>query len=489
MAVSVFDLFKIGIGPSSSHTVGPMRAARLFAQRLFADGLRDRTARVQAELFGSLGATGKGHGSDKAVLLGLAGHEPDTVDVEAIPALLEAIRNDRSIALLGTHALPFDEAADLRFHRRQSLPFHANGMRFTAFDAAGSEIANRVYYSVGGGFVVSDELAADGSKQKVIAPDTTVLPRPFHSGADLLALAKAEGCTIAQIMRSNERHWRSDAEIDAGLLRIWRVMQDCVARGCRTEGVLPGGFKVKRRAAALYRALTADPEAAMQDPLQVMDWVNLYALAVNEENAAGGRVVTAPTNGAAGIIPAVLHYHVRFMPYCGPQALRASPPGGPAPALGRPGDRRGATDASVIDFLLTAAAIGILYKENASISGAEVGCQGEVGVACSMAAGALAAVMGGTPEQVENAAEIGMEHHLGLTCDPVGGLVQIPCIERNAIASVKAINAARMALRGDGTHHVSLDKVIKTMRETGADMMTKYKETARGGLAVNIVEC
>jgi L-serine dehydratase len=463
MAVSVFDLFKIGIGPSSSHTVGPMRAARLFALRLQHEGLLARTARVKTELYGSLGATGKGHGSDKAVLLGLAGHEPDSVDIEAVPALLEAMRGTHRMKLLGEHEIAFDEKNDLLFLRRETLPFHANGMRFTAYDAGGAELANRVYYSVGGGFVVSDEVAADGTKQKVIAPDTTVLPLPFHSGAELLAVCEREGMSIAQVMRRNERHWRSDAEIDAGLLKIWHVMQDCVARGCRAEGVLPGGFKVKRRAAALYRALTSNPEAALKDPLQVMDWVNLYALAVNEENAAGGRVVTAPTNGAAGIVPAVLHYYARFMP--------------------------GANDTGVIDFLLTAGAIGILYKENASISGAEVGCQGEVGVACSMAAGALAALMGGTPEQVENAAEIGMEHHLGLTCDPVGGLVQIPCIERNAIASVKAINAARMALRGDGTHHVSLDKVIKTMRETGADMMTKYKETARGGLAVNIVEC
>jgi L-serine dehydratase len=463
MAVSVFDLFKIGIGPSSSHTVGPMRAARMFALRLGHDGVLARTARVQALLYGSLGATGKGHGSDKAVLLGLAGHEPDTVDVDAIPALLEAIRRDARLTLPGGHAIAFDEKADLVFHRRETLPFHANGMRFVAFDAAGAELANRAYYSVGGGFVVSDEVAHDGSKQKVIAPDTTVLRHPFHSGEELLALTQREGLSIAQLMRANEHHWRSDAEIDAGLLRIWSVMQACVSRGCATSGTLPGGFKVKRRAADLYRDLTSNPEAALRDPLQVLDWVNLYALAVNEENAAGGRVVTAPTNGAAGIVPAVLHYYARFVP--------------------------GATDAGVIDFLLTAAAIGILYKENASISGAEVGCQGEVGVACSMAAGALCAVMGGTPAQVENAAEIGMEHHLGLTCDPVGGLVQIPCIERNAIASVKAINAARMALRGDGTHFVSLDKVIKTMRETGADMMTKYKETARGGLAVNIVEC
>ncbi|MEN9630773.1 MAG: hypothetical protein RJA10_4001 [Pseudomonadota bacterium] len=463
MAVSVFDLFKIGIGPSSSHTVGPMRAARLFARHLQHDGLLPRTARVQAHLYGSLGATGKGHGSDKAVLLGLAGHEPDTVDVDAVPTLLAAMRKASRLPLLGTHEVGFTEREDLKFHRRESLPFHANGMRFHAFDADGRELSSRAWYSVGGGFVVSEEVAADGARQKVIAPDATVLPLPFRSGDELLLRARGIGGSIADVMRHNERHWRSDAEIDAGLLKIWAVMQACVKRGCATDGTLPGGFKVKRRAAQLHRDLTANPEAALRDPLQVMDWVNLYALAVNEENAAGGRVVTAPTNGAAGIVPAVLHYYARFVHH--------------------------SHDAGIVDFLLTAAAIGILYKENASISGAEVGCQGEVGVACSMAAGALCAVMGGSPEQVENAAEIGMEHHLGLTCDPVGGLVQIPCIERNAIASVKAINAARMALRGDGTHFVSLDKVIKTMRETGADMMTKYKETARGGLAVNIVEC
>ena len=462
MAVSVFDLFKIGMGPSSSHTVGPMRAARQFVARLQHADLLTQTATVRCWLHGSLGATGKGHASDVAVLLGLCGHEPDTVDVDHIPELLAELRSAKRLRLAGVHSIAFNEKDDLLF-MRAPLPFHANGMRFVALDAAGNELANRVYYSVGGGFIVSDEVAADGSRQKVIAPDATVLPLPFTSGDALLALAQQHGLSIAQVMRRNEQHWRSDAEIDAGLLRIWQVMQDCVRRGCRTEGVLPGGFKVKRRAAPLFRALSENPEAALRDPLQVLDWVNLYALAVNEENAAGGRVVTAPTNGAAGIIPAVLHYYTRFVP--------------------------GASDAGVVDFLLTAAAIGILYKENASISGAEVGCQGEVGVACSMAAGALCAVMGGTPEQVENAAEIGMEHHLGLTCDPVGGLVQIPCIERNAIASVKAINAARMALRGDGSHFVSLDKVIKTMRETGADMKTKYKETARGGLAVNIVEC
>lgn len=463
MAISVFDIFKIGIGPSSSHTVGPMRAARLFVLRLAQDHPMEPVARIQCHLYGSLGATGKGHGSDKAVLLGLLGYEPDTVDVDAIPAILATARKDKCLALANEQRISFNEAADLKFHRRETLPFHTNGMRFIAFDAAGNEIASRVYYSVGGGFVISEELAADGTRQKIVAPDATVLPYPFCSGWELLASARAEGLSIAGLMRRNERHWRSDAEIDAGLQLIWQVMQDCVARGCRTNGVLPGGFKVKRRAAALYQSLTSHPEAALRDPLQVLDWVNLYALAVNEENAAGGRVVTAPTNGAAGIVPAVLHYYARFV--------------------------HGSSDAGVFDFLLTAAAIGILYKENASISGAEVGCQGEVGVACSMAAGALCAVLGGTPEQVENAAEIGMEHHLGLTCDPVGGLVQIPCIERNAIAAVNAVNAARMALHGDGTHHVSLDMVMKTMLETGADMMTKYKETARGGLAVNIVEC
>ena len=462
MAVSAFDLFKIGIGPSSSHTVGPMRAARLFAGRLASAGHLAATTRVRTELYGSLGATGKGHGSDTAVLLGLSGHEPDSVDVDQVPGYLARIRAERRLAVLGRHAIGFDDTTDLVFNKRESLPMHANGLRFAAFDAAGDELTHRVYYSVGGGFVVSEDVAADGTAQKRIAPDTTVLPYPFHSGDDLLAQCEQHGWSIAEVMRGNERHWRTDGDIDAGLLRIWQVMQACVERGCATDGVLPGAFKVKRRAAGLQRQLAA-AAAGPADPLLVLDWVNLYALAVNEENAAGGRVVTAPTNGAAGIVPAVLHYYTRFVP--------------------------GATEAGVVDFLLTAAAIGILYKENASISGAEVGCQGEVGVACSMAAGALCGVLGGTPAQVENAAEIGMEHHLGLTCDPVGGLVQIPCIERNAIASVKAINAARMALRGDGTHFVSLDQVIKTMRETGADMKTKYKETARGGLAVNVIEC
>lgn len=464
MAISVFDLFKIGIGPSSSHTVGPMRAARLFGLHLQGqEGLMARTARVRCSLYGSLGATGKGHGSDKAVILGLCGLEPETVPIEDIEPMLARIRNDRRLLLLGTHPVTWDEKEDLVFEPHQALPFHVNGMKLSACDAAGESLAERTYYSVGGSFVISDEVAQDDERQKNLAPDTSNMPISFRGGDELLLRCREHGLTIAEVMRANERYWRSDAEIDSGLLRIWQTMQDCVLAGQQRDGVLPGPFQVKRRAPQLFRDLSSQPQKALSDPLAVLDWVNLYALAVNEENAAGGRVVTAPTNGAAGIVPAVLHYYRMFVSH--------------------------SSDAGVIDFLLTAGAIGILYKENASISGAEVGCQGEVGVACSMAAAALCAVLGGTPEQVENAAEIGMEHHLGLTCDPVGGLVQIPCIERNAIASVKAINAARMSLRGDGSHFVSLDNVIKTMRETGADMQTKYKETALGGLAVNIVEC
>ena len=463
MALSVFDLFKIGIGPSSSHTVGPMRAARQFAERLRESGVLPQVARISVTLYGSLGATGKGHGSDKAILLGLSGHEPDTVDVDAIAGIVERIRTTHELSLSGAHALPFDEKRDLAFNHHDTLPLHSNGMLFAAFAADGAGIVTGTYYSVGGGFVVSDEPVAGGGTEKRIVADLTVLPYPFHTGDELLALCERENTSIAGIMRRNERTWRNDAEIDAGLMRIWHVMQACVKRGCETPGVLPGGYKVKRRAPGLYAQLTSPQVAAPSDPLIALDWVNLWALAVNEENAAGGRVVTAPTNGAAGIVPALMHYYARFV--------------------------HGANDAGIIDFLLTAAAIGFLYKENASISGAEVGCQGEVGVACSMAAAALTAVLGGSVRQVENAAEIAMEHHLGLTCDPVGGLVQIPCIERNAIGAAKAINVARMALRGDGTHYVSLDKVIKTMRETGADMKTKYKETSRGGLAVNIVEC
>ena len=458
MAISVFELFRIGIGPSSSHTVGPMRAARTFALGLEAQGVLGRVASIRAELFGSLGATGKGHGSDKAVILGLEGDEPDKVDPATIPARVETVRREGTIALLGRHRVAFPEVNRV-FHRTRSLPFHPNGMTFAALDAAGAVVYERTYYSVGGGFVV-DESATGAERVK---KDETPLPYPFSSGAELLEQCEKHGLSISALMMENEKAWRPEAEVRAGLLRIWEAMQECVRRGCREEGTLPGGMKVKRRAAELYRNLSGSPEAGLRDPLTALDWVNLYALAVNEENAAGGRVVTAPTNGAAGIIPAVMHYYARFVP--------------------------GAGDDGIVRFFLTAGAIGILYKENASISGAEVGCQGEVGVACSMAAGALAEVLGGTPAQVENAAEIGMEHNLGLTCDPVGGLVQVPCIERNAMGSVKAINAARIAMRGDGQHFVSLDEVIKTMRETGRDMSNKYKETSRGGLAVNVIEC
>ncbi|WP_416467563.1 L-serine ammonia-lyase [Pseudomonas sp. LFS044] len=458
MSLSVFDLFKIGIGPSSSHTVGPMRAAARFAEGLRRDGLLASTVSVKAELYGSLGATGKGHGSDKAVLLGLEGEHPDTVDTESIPARLQAIRSSGQLHLLGEHEIAFVEKQHLAMIRKP-LAYHPNGMIFRAFDAAGLQIRSREYYSVGGGFVVDQDAAG----QDRIVEDSTVLTYPFTTAKALLGHCTAQHLSVSQVMLANEAAWRPEAETRAGLLRIWQVMQDCVEAGYRHEGILPGGLKVKRRAPALYRQLSQHPEANLRDALSVLDWVNLYALAVNEENAYGGRVVTAPTNGAAGIVPAVLHYYMRFVP--------------------------GASEDGVVRFLLTAAAIGILYKENASISGAEVGCQGEVGVACSMAAGALCEVMGGSVQQVENAAEIGMEHNLGLTCDPIGGLVQVPCIERNAMGSVKAINAVRMALRGDGQHYVSLDKVIRTMRQTGADMKSKYKETARGGLAVNIIEC
>ena len=460
MAVSTFDLFKIGIGPSSSHTVGPMRAAaRFVSHRLEEAGLLPRVTRVLAEVYGSLALTGRGHGTDTALLLGLEGQEPNLIDPDLIPAALERIHSERALMLGGKHRIAFEEKKDLAMHKRQKLPFHPNGMRFTAFDEAGEILATREYYSVGGGFVVNqDEAAADR-----IVPDKTPLPHPFDSGDELIRRANETGLSIAQMMFTNEQVWRSPDEIRDGLRELWAAMQGCVQRGIRSEGTLPGGLHVSRRAPTLYRELSARPEAAIRDPLTTLDWVNLYALAVNEENAAGGRVVTAPTNGAAGIIPAVLHYYDRFCP--------------------------GANEQGVFDFLLTAAAIGILYKENASISGAEVGCQGEVGVACSMAAGGLTAALGGTPSQIENAAEIGMEHNLGLTCDPIGGLVQIPCIERNAMGSVKAINASRMAFRGDGKHKVSLDKVIKTMRETGRDMQDKYKETSRGGLAVNVIEC
>jgi L-serine dehydratase len=457
MAVSAFDLFKIGIGPSSSHTVGPMRAARLFALRLADHGLLGQVEAVRAELFGSLGATGHGHGSVRAVVLGLLGETPDEVDPGQADAMVAVVRESGRLSLLGGYDIAFRIDDDIVLHRRKQLPFHPNGMLFRAFGAAGAELCSREYYSIGGGFVL-DESAA-GEKQ--VVPDSTPVRFPFSTCAELLAHSRSAGLPLSTIMLENEKAWRGEAEIRSGLLRIWAVMEDCVTSGCQADGVLPGGLKVRRRAARLRQSLEQAGDPA--DPMRAMDWVMLFALAVNEQNAAGQRVVTAPTNGAAGIIPAVLHYYQRFVP-------------------GSSGD-------GIARFLLTAAAIGVLFKENASISGAEVGCQGEVGSACAMAAAGLAEVIGGTPEQVENAAEIGIEHNLGLTCDPVGGLVQIPCIERNAVAAVKAITAARLAVRGDGEHHVSLDKAIKTMRETGADMKDKYKETARGGLAVNVVEC
>ena len=467
MSLSVFDLFKIGIGPSSSHTVGPMKAAAMFAKALAKDGMLAATARVEVRLYGSLGATGKGHGTDTAVMLGLEGLMPDSIDPDSIDARLTKIRKEKVLQLQGSHPIAFAEKSDVLFLRRETLSFHPNGVKFMALDAAGALLQERRYFSVGGGFVVSQEdadaeHAATHAAPRIVA-DRTVLAYPFLSGDALLAITASTGMSIAQVMRANEQAWRTDAEVDAGLDAIWDAMQACVARGIRTDGHLPGNLMVKRRAAELHRSLSSRPEEALRDQLTILDFVNVYAMAVNEENAAGGRVVTAPTNGAAGIIPAVMHYYERFISGANQQGIR--------------------------DFLLTAGAIGILYKENASISGAEVGCQGEVGVACSMAAAGLAAVMGGSPAQVENAAEIGMEHNLGLTCDPVGGRVQIPCIERNAMGSVKALNAARMAMRGDGTHFVSLDQVIKTMRDTGRDMMTKYKETSRGGLAVNVIEC
>lgn len=458
MSISIFELFKIGIGPSSSHTVGPMKAARRFARHLQTANLLFQTVRVKCELFGSLGATGKGHGSDKAILLGLSGERPDTTDIDQIEPRLARIRKEGVLNLLGERAVSYCEESDLLLHKRKNLPGHPNGMRFTALGEHDCVLESKDYYSVGGGFVLDEDEIRDG----MLPRESTLLPYPFSTATELLTLCHDTGQSISTLLMENEKCWQAEADVRKRLLDIWRVMQETVERGCQTEGILPGGMRVKRRAATLYRKLKAASDHG-GSPLAAMDWTNLYALAVNEENAAGGRVVTAPTNGAAGIIPAVLHYYTRFC--------------------------KGADDDNVVRFLLTAGAIGILYKINASISGAEVGCQGEVGSACSMAAAGLAEVLGGTPLQVENAAEIGMEHNLGLTCDPVGGLVQVPCIERNAMAAVKAINASRMALYGDGSHFVSLDKVIKTMRETGKDMKTKYKETARGGLAVNFIDC
>ncbi|ETF02112.1 serine dehydratase [Advenella kashmirensis W13003] len=457
MSLSIFDIFKVGIGPSSSHTVGPMIAALRFANRLDEANLLHKVARIHIEMFGSLGATGKGHKSDMAVIIGLHGYRPETLDPDQVPGLIEQVRSSGTINLLERHAFAFDESADITFNRREVLPQHPNGMRFRAFDAADELLMKKEYYSIGGGFVMNcDRVRVN------LTPDVSI-PYPFDSGQQLLDTCARHHLTIAGLMMENEKHYRPESEVRSKILDLWAVMKACVARGCSATGTLPGFLNVKRRARQLHERLCSRPHESLKDPLSMLDWVNLYAMAVNEENAASGKVVTAPTNGAAGVIPAVLHYYVDFIP--------------------------GASEQGVIDFLLTAAAIGILYKENASISGAEVGCQGEVGVACSMAAGALAAVLGGTVAQVENAAEIGMEHNLGMTCDPVGGMVQIPCIERNAMGAVKAINAARMALRGDGTHYVSLDKVIRTMMQTGADMKSKYKETSRGGLAVNVIEC
>lgn len=455
MSLSVFDLFKIGVGPSSSHTVGPMWAALRFVRGLEVERVR----RVRVELFGSLSATGRGHATDKAVLLGLSGEQPDLVDPAIVEPLVERVRTTHTLRLAGKFDVPFRESDDLLFHDA-SLPRHPNGLRFTAFDVAGAVLVEDTFYSVGGGFVVSEAEAAAGFAGGNIPPRP--LPHEFCSATELLAIGRANNLSIADVVRANETAWRTPAETDAGLDRIWAVMDECIERGCRGDGVLPGGLNVRRRAGRILRDLETRSVAA--DPFVQLDWVSLFALAVNEENAAGGRVVTAPTNGAAGVIPAVLAYYRRFLP--------------------------GADAEGVRTFLLTAAAVGMLYKRNASLSAAEMGCQGEVGVACSMAAAGLAAVMGGTNEQIENAAEIGMEHNLGLTCDPIGGLVQVPCIERNTMGAAKAINAARLAvLHGDGTHRVPLDRVIETMRQTGIDMQDKYKETSRGGLAVNVVNC
>ncbi len=454
MSLSVFDIFKIGIGPSSSHTMGPMNAARRFVELLSARGLLETCAQVSAQLYGSLALTGRGHCTDRAILLGLEGLSPDTIDPAVIEPTLQRIRGTGRIRLAGRYEIAFDEPLNLLFHFSEVLPGHSNGMRFTAHDAEGAQLAREEYYSIGGGFVV--QAGSDGGA----APTRATPPFEFDSATRLLEHGRQQGLEIHELMAARERTWHSDAQMRAGLLRIWKVMQDCVRRGFEAQGLLPGVLGVRRRAPKLYRQLmSGDPDS----PMHALDWVNVFALAVNEENAAGGQVVTAPTNGAAGIVPAVLHYYMRFEP--------------------------GADDNGVIRFLLTAAAIGMLYKQNASISGAEMGCQGEVGVACSMAAAGLASALNASNEQIENAAEIGMEHNLGLTCDPVAGLVQIPCIERNAMGSVKAINAARLAMRGDGSHKVSLDQVIATMRQTGIDMSTIYKETSQGGLAVNVPEC
>ncbi|HEY0027479.1 MAG TPA: L-serine ammonia-lyase [Allosphingosinicella sp.] len=459
MVTSVFDLFKIGVGPSSSHTMGPMTAACRFVETLQQKALLGTADRVEVDLYGSLALTGKGHATDRAILLGLSGQRPDRIDPDEAEAIVAQIRQTGRLSLGAAHEIAFDEPRDLRFLQRERLPHHSNGMRFAAFDASGALLESGVYYSTGGGAIV-DEAAITRNAPPEGAWD---IPYNYHCAAELLTIAEREGMTIADVARANERAGFSDEEIDSRLAAISDAMARCIDRGIGQEGILPGGLKVKRRAPGLYRLLLERAERTLQDPLTVLDWVNLWALSVNEENAAGGRVVTAPTNGAAGIVPAILRYYERFTPHSNEEGVRV--------------------------FLLTAAAVGSLFKENASISGAEVGCQGEVGVACSMAAAGLTAALGGTVAQVENAAEIGMEHNLGLTCDPVAGLVQVPCIERNAVGAIKAIEASRLALVGDGSHLVSLDQVIETMRRTGLDMNERYKETSLGGLAVNVVEC
>ncbi len=460
--ISFLDMFKVGIGPSSSHTVGPMKICLAFLETVEAEGHWKKVDRVEVEVYGSLALTGKGHGTDKAILLGLMGERPNTVDPEHIPEKIEAVTKQGTLKLLGKKEIQFSPKTHVNFLRTKTLPHHSNGMKLRAF---GKDVCLReeTYYSYGGGFIMTEAQLIEKRQAAADSHPTSSVPYPFSSAKELLDLCDINSCTISQLIRANEKAMRPKADIDKELLEIWGHMNASIDRGCLREGTLPGGLKVRRRAASIFQDLQKNPEQNLQDPLTTLDWVNLYALAVNEENASGSRVVTAPTNGAAGIIPAVIRYYQKF--------------------------HRGSTDAGICDFLLTATAIGLLYMQNASISGAEVGCQGEVGVACSMAAGGLAAAIGGTMMQVEQAAEIGMEHNLGLTCDPIGGLVQIPCIERNAMGAVKAINASRLALRGDGKHHVSLDSVIKTMRDTGRDMKTKYKETSRGGLAVNVTEC
>lgn len=458
MSISVFDLFSIGIGPSSSHTVGPMRAGRQFVLNLINAGILNKVASIKVDLYGSLALTGKGHSTDLATLLGLEAETPEGIDPNQVHSKVEYIRTTHSLNLAGVQRVPFDEATQLLFHYDKQLPYHPNGMRFTVYSADGKELKSEVFYSVGGGFVV-DHIAA--SKDVHLGEDEHVLPFPFKTGDELLLICKQKNMMIEDVMMANELTWRSPEEVRSGLLNIWHVMKACVERGCKQEGILPGGLNVRRRAAGILKSLS-DPNR-IKSPAEIMEWVSLWALAVNEENAAGSRVVTAPTNGAAGVIPAVMHYYEKKID--------------------------GANEKGIITFMLTAGAMGILYKEGASISAAEMGCMGEVGVACSMAAAGLCAALGGTNEQIENAAEIGMEHNLGLTCDPIKGLVQIPCIERNTMGAIKGINAAMLALQGDGQHRVSLDQVIATMRQTGHDMQSRYKETSLGGLAVNVPEC